>query len=120
MQMESFHLCKMGACCESLEKTYIFLTIITILGSSEGFQGNLATGAFMWSVCDYLLCQANGWMAGGVCGRGGYVSFHQSELGALFKSRGFFFFFLQSMSDCTNRLAAFVFRIGKTKAWEPG
>lgn len=120
MQMESFHLCKMGAYCESLEKTYIFLTIITILGSSEGFQGNLATGAFMWSVCDYLLCQANGWMAGGVCGRGGYVSFHQSELGALFKSRGFFFFFLQSMSDCTNRLAAFVFRIGKTKAWEPG
>lgn len=69
MQMESLHLCKMEACCESLEKTYIFLPIITILGSREGFQGNLATGAFMWSVCDYLLCQANGCMSeGGVGG----------------------------------------------------
>ena len=88
--MESLHLCKMEACCESLEKTYIFLTIITILGSSEGFQGNLATGAFMWSVCDYLLCQANGWMSeGGVVG--GYISFHQSTLGTLFKSRVIFF-----------------------------
>lgn len=56
--MESLYLCKMETCCESLEKTYIFLPIITILGSSDGFQGNLATGAFMWSVCDYLLCQA--------------------------------------------------------------
>lgn len=119
MQMESFHLCKMGACCESLEKTYIFLTIITILGSSEGFQGNLATGAFMWSVCDYLLCQANGWMAGGVCGRGGMYHFISLNLEHSLKAE-VFFFFLQSVSDCTNRLAAFVFRIGKTKAWEPG
>lgn len=92
MQMESFHLCKMGAYCESLEKTYIFLTIITILGSSEGFQGNLATGAFMWSVCDYLLCQANGWMAGGVCGRGGMYHFISLNLEHSLKAEVFFFF----------------------------
>lgn len=41
------HMCEIKAFLESLEKTYIFLTIITILGSREGCQGNMAMGAFM-------------------------------------------------------------------------
>lgn len=84
-------------------KTYIFLTIITILGSSECFQGNLATGTFIWSVRDYLLCQANGWMAGlGMWGRGDCIISSVYARDAFQKpSWGFL-----STSDGTKHLAA--------------
>lgn len=60
----------------------------------------------------------DGWQEVCVAG-GGMYHFISLNLEHSLKAE-VFFFFLQSMSDCTNRLAAFVFRIGKTKAWEPG
>lgn len=60
---------------------------------------------YILSVCDYLLCQANRWMSGvGMWGgREEIVSFSQSMLRMLFKSRVVFFV---NTSDGTKYLAA--------------